>query len=76
MAEQPTVLMVYEGVGARESLRAILTPEYQVLIATDREQALHLVAQRLVGVVPLELRVLGLSGMQSWKKSRRSLLLS
>jgi len=43
-------------------------PDYQVLIATEGEQALHLVAQRPVDVVRLDLRMPGLSGMQVLEK--------
>jgi DNA-binding NtrC family response regulator len=68
VSEQRTVLVVDDEVGSQESLRAILQPEYQVLIATDGEQALHLVAQRRVDVVLLDLRMPGLSGMQVLEK--------
>jgi CheY-like chemotaxis protein len=63
VSEQGTVLVVDDEVGSRESLRAIVKPDYQVLIATEGEQALHLVAQRPVDVVLLDLRMPGLSGM-------------
>ena len=68
MSEQGTVLVVDDEVGSRESRRAILKPDYQVLIATEGEQALHLVAQRPVDVVLLDLRMPGLSGMQVLEK--------
>jgi DNA-binding NtrC family response regulator len=68
VSEQRTVLVVDDEVGSQESLRAILQPEYQVLIATEGEQALHLVAQRPVDVALLDLRMPGLSGMQVLEK--------
>jgi DNA-binding NtrC family response regulator len=68
VSEQGTVLVVDDEVGSRESLPAIVKPDYQVLIATEGEQALHLVAQRPVDVVLLDLRMPGLSGMQVLEK--------
>jgi DNA-binding NtrC family response regulator len=70
VAEQHTVLVVDDEVGSQESLRAILKPEYQVLIAADGEQALQLLAQRPVDVVLLDLRMPGLPGMQVLKKMK------
>ena len=70
MAEQHTVLVVDDEVGSQESLRAILKPEYQVLIAADGEQALQLLAQRPIDVVLLDLRMPGLPGMQVLKKMK------
>ena len=64
MARQHTVLVVDDEVGARESLRAILASEYQILLATNGEQALHLVGQQAVDVVLLDLRMPGLGAMQ------------
>jgi response regulator RpfG family c-di-GMP phosphodiesterase len=37
VSEQGTVLVVDDEVGSRESRRAILKPDYQVLIATEGE---------------------------------------
>jgi hypothetical protein len=42
VSELGTVLVVDDEVGSRESRRAILKPDYQVLIATEGEHALHL----------------------------------
>jgi len=64
MAGQPTVLIVDDQVGSQQSLRAILHPEYQILIAADGEHALQLLAQQPVDVVLLDLHMPGLQGMQ------------
>ena len=64
MSEQSTVLVVDDEVGPRESLRAILKPDYQVLVATEGEQAVQIVEQQQVDVVLLDLRMPGLSGMR------------
>lgn len=68
MTEQPTILVVDDEVGPRESLRAILKPEYQVLVATEGEQALRVIEQKPVDVVLLDLRMPGLSGMRVMEK--------
>ncbi len=68
MEELSTVLVVDDEIGPRESLRAILKPDYQVLVATEGEQAVHFVEQQPVDVVLLDLRMPGLSGMQVLEK--------
>ena len=68
MPEQPTVLVVDDEIGPRESLRAILKPDYQVLVASEGEQAVRFVEQQPVDVVLLDLRMPGLSGIQVLEK--------
>jgi len=68
MLEQPTVLVVEDQVGPRESLRAILQSDYRVLMAVEGEQALHLVEHEQVDVVLLDLRLPGLPGLQVLEK--------
>jgi CheY-like chemotaxis protein len=64
MPQQPTVLVVEDELGPRESLRAVLQSDYQVLLASDGAQALTIIAQVPVDVVLLDLRLPGLSGWQ------------
>ena len=68
MPQQPTVLVVEDQLGPRESLRAILQPDYRVLMAEEGEHALHLVEHEPVDVVLLDLRLPGLSGVQVLKQ--------
>ena len=68
MTELSTVLVVDDEIGPRESLRAILKPDYQVLVATEGEQAVSFVEQQPVDVVLLDLRMPGLSGMRVLEK--------
>src|SRR5712692_11872707 len=49
MPQQPTVLVVEDQLGPRESLRAILQPDYRVLMALEGEHALHLCGARAGG---------------------------
>ena len=58
-----TILVVDDEIGPRESLRAILKPEYTVLIATEGEQALKIVEETPLDVVLLDLRMPGISGI-------------
>jgi DNA-binding NtrC family response regulator len=64
MPEPSTVLVVDDEIGPRESLRAVLKPDYQVLVATEGEQAVRFVEQQPIDVVLLDLRMPGLSGIQ------------
>jgi DNA-binding NtrC family response regulator len=68
MTEPSTVLVVDDEIGPRESLRAVLKPDYQVLVAAEGEQAVQFVEQQPVDVVLLDLRMPGLSGMQVLEK--------
>lgn len=68
MPQQLTVLVVDDQLGPRESLRAILKPDYRVLVAMEGEQAVCIVEQEPVDVVLLDLRMPGLSGMQVMAK--------
>jgi DNA-binding NtrC family response regulator len=62
--EPATVLVVDDEIGPRESLRAILKSEYQVLVATEGEQAIRTVEESSVDVVLLDLRMPGVSGVR------------
>lgn len=64
MPEPATVLVVDDEIGPRESLRAILKSEYQVLVATEGEQAIRTVEESSVDVVLLDLRMPGVSGVR------------
>lgn len=64
MSEPSTVLVVDDEIGPRESLRAILKPEYKVLVATEGEQAVRLMGESPIDVVLLDLRMPGVSGIR------------
>jgi len=66
--EQSIVLVVDDEVGPRESLRTVLKPDYQVLVAAEGEQAVRLVEQEPVDIVLLDLRMPGLSGIRVLEK--------
>jgi response regulator RpfG family c-di-GMP phosphodiesterase len=64
VSETSTVLVVDDEIGPRESLRAILKPEYKVLVATEGEQAVRLMNESPIDVVLLDLRMPGVSGIR------------
>jgi DNA-binding NtrC family response regulator len=63
MPEHPTVLIVDDELGPRESLRMILFRDYHTLLAVDGLQALHFAKEEAVDVVLLDLHLPGLSGL-------------
>ena len=63
MSKPATILVVDDEIGPRESLRAVLKPEYTVLIATDGEQAITKLEETPIDVVLLDLRMPGMSGI-------------
>jgi len=63
VSKTSTILVVDDEIGPRESLRAILKPEYTVLVATEGEQALKIVEETPLDVVLLDLRMPGISGI-------------
>ena len=70
MPQQPTVLVVDDELGPRESLRAILHPDYRVLVAVEGEQAVRIITQEPVDVVLLDLRMPGPPGRQVMEKMK------
>jgi signal transduction histidine kinase len=63
MNGRPTVLIVDDEVGVRESLRAILMADYDVLTADTGAAAVELLRQHDVDVVTLDLRMPGMGGI-------------
>ncbi len=57
------VLVVDDEPGVRESLRAILYGDYDVLTASSGEQALAIVAREPVDIMTLDLKMPGLGGV-------------
>ena len=72
MTEKPNILIVDDELGPRESLRMILKPSYNVLIAEDGYQALEIIKQVPIDLITLDLRMPGLSGIDVLKEVRES----
>ena len=63
MLGRPRVLIVDDELGVRESLRAILDRDHEVLTASTGEEAVALVTKQPVDVVTLDLRMPGMGGI-------------
>lgn len=59
---KPTILVVDDERGPRESLRMILSPQHNVLVAPDGAVALELLRRQSVDVLTLDLNMPGMSG--------------
>ncbi len=58
--DRATVLVVDDERGPRESLRMILQPNYEVLVARDGSEALQLLRSQPVDLVTLDLKMPGI----------------
>jgi putative two-component system response regulator len=64
------VLIVDDEIGPRESLRMILKPNYNVYSAEDGFAALQLLREIEMDVITLDLRMPGMSGIETLKQIR------
>lgn len=71
MGARPRVLVVDDELGVRESLRAVLTPEFEVATAPSGESALDLMARSAFDVVTVDLRMPGVSGLDVLERAKR-----
>jgi signal transduction histidine kinase len=60
---RPRILIVDDELGVRESLKAILSPDYEILTASSGDEALALVRKETVDLVTLDLRMPGMGGI-------------
>jgi len=68
---QPSILIVDDEIGPRESLRMILKPTYQVFTAEDGRKAIEIIHQRPIDLVTLDLRMPDLSGTEVLKAIKK-----
>ena len=66
----PNILVVDDEIGPRESLRMILKPNYNVFCAEDGNAALQTLRGTEMDVVTLDLKMPGMSGMDTLKQIR------
>jgi len=66
----PNVLIVDDEIGPRESLRMILKPNYNVFTVENGNAAIQMVQQIPMDVVTLDLKMPGLSGIDTLKEIR------
>jgi putative two-component system response regulator len=65
---RPNVLIVDDEIGPRESLRMILKPKYNVFSADNGKTALQMIQQVEMDVITLDLRMPGISGIDTLKE--------
>jgi len=66
----PNILIVDDEIGPRESLRMILKPNYNVYSAEDGMAALRILEQTEMDVITLDLKMPGMSGIETLKQIR------
>jgi putative two-component system response regulator len=66
----PNVLVVDDEIGPRESLRMILKPTYNVLTVENGNAAIQMIQQTIVDVITLDLKMPGISGIDTLKEIR------
>ena len=66
----PNVLIVDDEIGPRESLRMILKPSHNVYCAEEGYAALQILKQTEMDVITLDLKMPGMSGIETLKQIR------
>jgi putative two-component system response regulator len=59
---KPTILVVDDERGPRDSLRMILSPQHQVLTASDGAEALEIMRRQPIDIITLDLNMPGMTG--------------
>jgi putative two-component system response regulator len=68
----PKVLIADDEIGPRESLRMILKPHYNVFTVESGYAAIQMIQQMELDVVTLDLKMPGISGIETLREIRRS----
>ena len=71
MNERPRILIVDDEKGVRESLRAILQSDYEVVTASSAEEAIDLISREKVDVATLDLKMPGAGGMRALERAKQ-----
>lgn len=71
MPTKPKILVVDDELGVRESLRAILSQDCDVVTAASGAEALRIVGGEQIALVTLDLRMPGMSGIEVLEASKR-----
>jgi putative two-component system response regulator len=69
-ANAPKILIVDDEIGPRESLRMILKQNYNIFTAENGRAAIQMVQQTEMDVVTLDLKMPGISGIETLKEMR------
>ncbi len=71
MAQGGSILIVDDELGPRESLRMILKSMYDVHTASNGQEALKLLQKEDIDLVTLDLKMPGLSGLETLKEIKK-----
>jgi signal transduction histidine kinase len=71
MNTRPRVLIVDDEKGVRESLRAILQTDCEVLTATSGEEALEVVGRQPLDIMTLDLKMPGMGGINVLERAKQ-----
>ena len=71
MTSNKSILIVEDEAGPRESLRMILKPFYETLIASSGEEAIRIFRTENVNLVTLDLNMPGLTGIDVLKEMKK-----
>ena len=63
-ARKPTLLVVDDEEGPRQSLRVIFKDDFEILLASDGPSAIELAKQQQIDVAVLDIRMGGMSGIE------------
>ncbi|MBI2164447.1 MAG: response regulator, partial [candidate division NC10 bacterium] len=61
---RPSILVVDDDVGVRESFEAVLAKDYDLVFATQGPEALRILSSRDVNLVLLDIRMPGMDGIE------------
>ena len=71
MRSRWSILIVDDELGVRESLRMLLKPHYEIHIAPGGEEALHILKEREIHLITLDLNMPKLSGIETLREIRK-----
>lgn len=72
MIDRPRILIVDDELGVRESLRAILGKDCEVLTASSGDEALATIQREAIDLVTLDLRMPGLGGIAVLERIKKA----
>jgi signal transduction histidine kinase len=70
-ASKPTLLIVDDEEGPRQSLRIVFKNDYHVLVASDGLEAISLAQNQRISVVVCDIMMLGMSGVEVLKELKQ-----
>lgn len=72
VSTRPVLLVVDDEAGPRQSLRIVFKDDYEVVLAEGGERALEIIATQPVDVAILDIRMVGMSGVELLDRLKRA----